>query len=99
MAEAVASIIKDEAVESQLVEEVNCFKEVHHIATVAMAIEDGEPAVWGRDEPTMQAETIAGFEIDLFKVEAKFGWRIKNLGIGFVEETRLHIIEKYARPM
>lgn len=92
LAVAVAAIIEDEAIESELVEEVNGIEEVHHIAAVAVAVEDGKLGVWRRDEPAVESEAVAGFEIDLFEIEAEFSGGVGNLADGFVEEAGLHVI-------
>lgn len=94
LAFTVAAVIEDEAIESELVEEVNGVEEIHHIAAIAVAVEDGEFGVWRRDEPAVEQEAVGGFEIDLFEVEAEFNGGAGDLADGLIEEARLHTIHK-----
>jgi len=94
LAFTVATVVEDEAIESELVEEVNGVEEVHHIAAVAVAVEDGELGVLRRDEPAVEPEAVSSFEIDLFEIEAELNGSAGDFADGFVEEARLHTIHK-----
>ncbi len=82
----VASIVKNKAVQSEIVKDVYAVEAVHNISAVAVTKQDGKFSVFGGDIPAGQSQAVAGFESYGFEVQAEFARGIWYASEWFIEE-------------
>ena len=97
---AVPTVINDERIEPEFVEDRYAIEPMRYIARVAMQKEDGAARIGGKDVPAVKRDTVCRFRSDIDIVKARVPWRCLKLTTRQVRKEHhplLHKEEQYTQ--
>ncbi len=94
----VAAIVKDEAVEAEVVEEVKSVEAMADVAGVAVAEEDGCFGVVGGDVPSGKGLAVGGGDAQVFEGQAEVGGSHFDLSPRHIEQFGLEDEQQQTQP-